>query len=77
MFIKVTVLQMEKEHLGYVASDKITSMSTITMMVPGQDVQEGEEPTTQEREVTVLNIAGQQPMFVAESPDEIFKAMEE
>lgn len=76
MFIKVTVLQMEKEHVGYIDSDKITSMTSISMMVPAPSAPEGEEPEPIEKEVTIVNIAGQQPMFVAETPDEIFKKME-
>lgn len=66
-FVKVHILQMEKEHLGFIAVDKITSMHSITMVQPAPDSTE-EDPKTVQTTVTVVNIAGQPPVFVKESP---------
>lgn len=67
-FIKAHILQMDTEHLCYIDAEKITSMHTMTMCKPGPEVVEGEEPTTITETVTVVNLAGQQPLFVKESP---------
>lgn len=65
--IRVHILQMDTEHLGYISADKITSVHAITMTQPAPDSTE-EDPKVITKEVTVVNIQGQQPVFVRESP---------
>lgn len=66
-FIKAHILQMDTPHLGYIAADKITSIHSVTMVKPAPDSTE-EDPKTTTEQVTVVNIAGQQPVFVTETP---------
>lgn len=74
-WIKVHILQREQEHLGYINADKITSIHTLTMVQPGAEAPEGKEPQVIETTVTVVNIEGQTPVFVKESPRQLMNQM--